>query len=321
MVADREYWECDVFHSLGCYFMFSGSAVGEWIFPDLSHIDKPVTKISSIFKQLSEVSERYRIFTASSLRIGAANQAAANPHISLNSVIQRGGWDFTGVTTAFEYMMLLDNVNHEVGRVLAGWPDPKCGAVAPELEIIGAITDQQVRGLISDMFCYFGSHYLCHDKYYEFGKVLLASILMYLEDLKNSYGCNNAVYIHVMSIAKAYVIAESTIIEWGRMIRRTWITRNALYLNSDMFTKNGMNANNFTVPVSDVHSMLSRVTSQQEILSAQVTMLQNNIDIKLANISTHLQQLTNLVTDTISKPVIVTEKSSKNGTRCPDHGG
>jgi hypothetical protein len=106
---DSKYFELDVYHSLACYLIAGGTAAysedsENWIFPKLAGLSQPSNHVSKILKDIESTKKVKGLFedvSGTCLRVGATNQMANHPRVELTHVIQRGGWDFSGISNIY----------------------------------------------------------------------------------------------------------------------------------------------------------------------------------------------------------------------------
>jgi len=129
--SDKECMEMDIFWAFGVYLMLGGgrnSVNDNWILPHLANLSQPAAKLSGYLKHCIEkgyIPEDD--YTSTSLRIGSVNFIVNHPQCDLWHGIVRGGWDFSGIVTIFEYLLKVNRALAIGGRCLSGWNQVRVG--------------------------------------------------------------------------------------------------------------------------------------------------------------------------------------------------
>ena len=217
--ASNLEWEVDIFHCIGtknaCYPDSGGKA-----YPLLS--DGGVAAyLNRVLKKLMEGDEYDYTLTGYGIRRGGATAAAQNEYLTIYQIIQRGGWTIDAVSSVFEYIAGTSFSDQKVGRVLAGWDNPKTGI--PPSFLFAQDIEQQLHLLWQ--FCSYLFRYACKDWRKEILECACASILMYLPDTKREYR-DHPLHTAVTDAAAAVGASEELIAEWSTSIRRRFIIEN-----------------------------------------------------------------------------------------------
>eukprot|EP01138_Halocafeteria_seosinensis_P012864 gb/GECG01013141.1/.p1 GENE.gb/GECG01013141.1/~~gb/GECG01013141.1/.p1 ORF type:complete len:705 (+),score=90.99 gb/GECG01013141.1/:1-2115(+) len=222
---DRTHYEIDYLHSLASYLLATRSRNGErsFIFPELQAVKAPATKLTAWLKEKDVQQVDYR---GTSLRIGATNQLANTRGVELHHIIARGGWDFEGVNNVFHYLLqILQNVNVG-GRALSGWSDCKSGAYLPRLVFMNTENAATIDRLLYFLFGAYLVIFQENPKITGLLHAMLASLLMYYEDVYADWGKDSFIIQQIATAATDANIDYKCLLEWGRAVKKDFKSRN-----------------------------------------------------------------------------------------------
>eukprot|EP01138_Halocafeteria_seosinensis_P016324 gb/GECG01016654.1/.p1 GENE.gb/GECG01016654.1/~~gb/GECG01016654.1/.p1 ORF type:complete len:756 (+),score=93.91 gb/GECG01016654.1/:1-2268(+) len=250
---DKTNYEIDYLHCMGSYLLATGveGAVvptgksedePPFIFPALQGAS-PATKLSRWLKARDTKDKGTGLeYRGTSLRIGATNQMTNTRDVELHHVIERGGWDFTGVNNSFHYLLQSYDLVNVGGRALGGWNDCKSGAHLPRLVFMKTRTSkdqdghdirvhEDENGYNIDNFIYgiFKTNTLMLERMKTVDGLvhaMVASLLMYLDDVYNDWGRESRIVKGVCAAAEESLIPKETIFKWGRDIKEDFAYRN-----------------------------------------------------------------------------------------------
>jgi hypothetical protein len=239
--SDARSFHLDMFHSIAAYIitadgMFSNTrertddcSEGAFVFPEFADMASPSAKVSQILKSLvDKVDGLTRDHTGHGIRIGSADDMVYHQAFNIVAAISRGNWDFTGECMIFTYWTMKLFVSM-AGKMLAGWDDPKQEVYAPSLD---QITTQETAGplknYLKSLFLPAGISALQEAKLKPFCGVMLATVLMYHEDLCTEFGFHNRLVRNVIDSARTLGIPHADLVKWGAVIKKDWELRNAV---------------------------------------------------------------------------------------------
>lgn len=244
---DTKEWMLDIFHALACYLIAghgkskaSASPAANdsiyWLFPSYVDMVKggAATKASRIIAKCRDngVEGVVKGVNSHGIRVTATDDMTFHHLLSVFATIARGGWDFKSDNLAFYYFTKRLNVMM-AGKVLAGWHDPRQKVHAPTLD---AFVTTSNKSKVDD-FCarLFASTELplLSDELKGFRDAMVASLLMYYEDVKKDLGSGSLIIKTMHQAAKTCRISDSpelcvkTLSDWAKAVRTRFIAANA----------------------------------------------------------------------------------------------
>jgi hypothetical protein len=248
---DAVGWILDAYHALACYLLAGHGRYAatvdpalsgvNWMFP--TYVDMrdggAAAKASRIItKCYNEGVEGVpKALRSHGLRVSSTDDMIFNITLSLFDAIARGGWDCKGDSTFFHYLTQKLHIAR-AGRALAGWRDARLHVCAPSLEaVITAENHGLVEEFCTELFAGVGVPQLQEDLK-QFRNVMVASLLMYHENVQEELGIDALVVRKVHAAAQRRGITASTIRAWGSMIKDQFVVQNARNLgDSNMSDK------------------------------------------------------------------------------------
>lgn len=247
-VPDRESYLLDIYHALGCFYLFRGlyrtqdqiqKSLGNYLFPSLHCMadNSVATNITRVLRQhlprhtppdvVSQVSSR-------STRKGAVSQMAGHRECDLFETVARTG-HATGIN--IDYYTDKNNVERSLigARVLSGWGDTHRITKVPRLECLGVGNKEAVRRLMDQMFVISVDFFNPRGRLFPVIKTVGASMVMYHNQVTDDLGPGNAVTTKMEECARLAAIVdprfpslspEATLVEWSKIIREDFESRN-----------------------------------------------------------------------------------------------
>lgn len=220
------------FHSQACYIITNGGKLSSinknpddpsWLFPAFVNLADggASAKAGRILKNLVGIVEGLcQDHACHGLRAGSSDDMVTNIYCHIVSMICRGNWDWTGECQIFGYVT---NVAHvlSAGRALAGLKDCRQNLPAPSLDVILTPENKaSVEAFAYDLFLNGpdafhppAGHLL------KFRDVMVASLLMYFEDMEHDLGIDDAVVKRLIVASRHRNIPLSLLRSWGSDIR------------------------------------------------------------------------------------------------------
>lgn len=249
---DTSEWMLDIFHALACYLIAghgkskasSSPAATDsiyWMFPAYVDMVKggAASKASRIIDKCRKAGVEGVVEGANShgIRVTATDDMTFHHLLSVFATIARGGWDFKSDNLAFYYFTKRLNVVL-AGKALAGWHDPRQPVHAPTLDaFVTSANKSKV-----DEFCerLFASTEvpLLSNELKGFRDAMVASLLMYYEDVKKDLGPGSRIIEAMHQAAVACRISDAppscvkTLSEWSKAVRERFIAANAKNLGN-----------------------------------------------------------------------------------------
>jgi hypothetical protein len=230
-------YRMDWLHSIACYIITAAGKLGSanknpddpaWLFPGYTNLADggASSKASRILKKLAEtgtVEGLRKEHTSHSLRAGSSDDMATNIWCHIVSMICRGNWDWTGECQIFGYVTKIVHVL-DAGRALAGQKDCRQHLSAPSLD---AFITPENRALV-ERFAYelfmFGPDALQPKGHLvQFRNAMLASLLMFFEEMERDYGHANLVVEMLVKTSEKCGISLGTLRKWGAAVRSKFL--------------------------------------------------------------------------------------------------
>lgn len=236
--SDAESWELDFHHCLACS-LIGGNGVRKvsasdtninWIFPQVVNLADggAASMVGRILDKCRPNVDGIPIDTnCHGLRVTGTDEMIFCPMLSLFSAIARGGWNFKSESQAFGYFTQKKHVVAG-GLALAGFYNPNIKVHAPSLAAIGtdATTVAMLNKFSGELFNNVGVPELA-TTLKDYRDVLVASLLMYYEQVLASLGKDSPI-IKTMRLAAINVGSDiATLAQWGEAVRDRYIVQNA----------------------------------------------------------------------------------------------
>jgi len=244
---DTKEWMLDIFHALACYLIAghgkakatTSSAATDsihWMFPSYVDMVKggAANKASRIIGKCRDngVEGVVKGVNSHGIRVTATDDMTFHHLLSVFATIARGGWDFKSDNLAFYYFTKKLNVVM-AGKVLAGWHDPRQKVHAPTLDaFVTNANKSKVDQFCARLFAATGVPYLS-DELKGFRDAMVASLLMYYEDVERDLGSGSLIIETMNEAALRCNISDSnkaalvTLSDWGKAVRARFIAANA----------------------------------------------------------------------------------------------
>ena len=205
-------WATDPFHALGCLLLCDKYKASDTIFSHLGADDANVSAyINRLLKTVSsslEEAQRGSLtpkLQSHSARRGSATVAASNPHVNLAEVGYRGLWKLDGYSSVFEYVASTTANDQKVGKVLGGWNDPTHGGIPPSMYAIIEVGSSSLKARATRFCAVVYDQYFSKIRHDKFKEVLLASVLMYLDETI-PFCIENKVHRQLLNIGKRILV-------------------------------------------------------------------------------------------------------------------
>lgn len=288
---DAKDWVLDVYHAIACYLIgghgkakasTSTSATNgiNWILK--GYVDMKdggaSTKVSSILEKCykSGVEGVHEGASSHGLRVTATDDMVFNPLLAIFATIARGGWDFKGDNLAFQYFTAKLHVVM-AGKVLAGWQDPNMKVSAPTIEAFKTTTNQEsVDAFCASLFAGKGVPELNEPRLRGFRDAMVASLLMYYDDVKKELTLQSKIIMAIHGAAREHDIDLKTLSEWGTAVRYDFQAKNA----ANMGDADASEAKRAKMAVKMLSNIVSVQQNNYKDLSCKVdTLLENQTDL------------------------------------------
>ena len=238
---DAKSWELDVYHAIACYLIGGhGKAKAStstaatngvnWILQ--GYVDMrdggASTKVSSIIEKCYTcgVEGVHEGASSHGLRVTATDNMVFNHLLAVFATIARGGWDFKGDNLAFHYFTAKLHVVM-AGKVLAGWQDPNMHVSAPTVDAFKqSMNQEKVDAFCSSLFSGRGVPEL-NGKLRGFRDTMVASLLMYYDDLKKELTSQSMIILAMHRAAHEHDIELQTLSAWGAAVTYRFQAANA----------------------------------------------------------------------------------------------
>ena len=181
---------------------------------DLEHYGaaKVMTNFLRSSLQYDVKKELWSDICGTGLRSGAAMTMFANG-LNIAEVSLRGGWYFTDITKAYEYLIAEEYTVSRGGKVLGGWDkDFKC--FTPKCGFTNTMSEKKKR----DFNSFLNSFRYASNMPSMLVEVMCASVLKNLETFTREYGSNHIINKQLFSKAERCGISISELTEYGKMI-------------------------------------------------------------------------------------------------------
>ena len=217
---DAKGWELNVYHAIACYLIgghgkakastsTSATKGVNWILQ--GYVDMKdggaSTKVSNILEKCYKggVEGVHEGATSHGLRVTATDDMVFNHLLAIFAAIARGGWDFKGDNMAFHYFTAKLHVVMS-GKVLAGWQDPNMHVSAPTVDSFKqSMNQEKVDAFCSSLFAGRGVPEL-NGRLSGFWDAMVASLLMYYDDLKKELISNSKIILAMHQAAHEHGI-------------------------------------------------------------------------------------------------------------------
>jgi hypothetical protein len=156
--------------------------------------------------------------------LGAANEMMNHPTTEIGHVIMRGGWYFSNMCNAFEYLLQLVHSLMIGGRALAGWADSRRPCFPPRLILVDTSNLALVTRLYTKVFGTWESVFSPNNRLNPLVETMFASILMYLASMLEKYGPLHIVFL--LTVSREEHIDLPQLLQWGALVRDDWQIRN-----------------------------------------------------------------------------------------------
>lgn len=241
---DVKDWMLDIFHALACYLIAGpGKAKAStspaannliyWIFPSYVDMVKggAASKASRIIAKCREndVEGVVEGVNSHGIRVTATDDMTFHHLLSVFATIARGGWDFKSDNLAFYYFTKKLHIV-SAGKVLAGWPDPRQRVHAPTLDAFVTVENKAKVDLFCNRLFAQTEVPLLGDELKGFRDAMVASLLMYYEDVKRDLGDGSLIITKMHQAALFAQISDSplmTMLEWAKAVRTRFLAANA----------------------------------------------------------------------------------------------
>ena len=160
--------------------------------------------VNRLLKRVHELSGNLPMNLSShSFRRGAAQHANANPMLSLQWIVDRGGWQMSSINKAFAYIINSNKEDQKVAKYLSGWGLDEDASI-PSLTLLSPILRNRCiplkKALLSTASGYNGTYVSCNlDD--DVQDAIISTALLHFEEMK---------IIHESSpyISKVYKVCE-----------------------------------------------------------------------------------------------------------------
>jgi hypothetical protein len=220
-------WLLCPLHALAMQIAFCSSS-SERLFP-LVPLNNPAQYINNLLGDLCSASEEFpemaheisllkKKLTSHSNRAGPTTHAQEHPEIELQWCVPRGGWELGGLLTIFKYLHATTKTDGRVGRALSGWTHVERGGHCPTVACLPP--NEQAR------FQYYATELLSMAPFCAELKGALACVLvMHAESVRAQFPEHPL----LTKLERCGTIGRDKLEDWGKHIRRAFITKNAAY--------------------------------------------------------------------------------------------
>jgi hypothetical protein len=291
--CDYSNFELDFYHAFACYLccggglMFPGNSKIDvqtncWLFPNLrsNHTSAASVITEYIREGVRESNGSNRQYTdkvsGTSLRIGATNFMAHHPTTDIMQCILRGGWDFTGMTNFFEYILHTNYGLSVGGRALAGWPDSRQACYPPRMDkIFETMKDEEMskfKNLIHELVPFHWNEKNSCPSLLKLRETLCASLFQHYDQMLAVCTTSHPVIDRIDKAILRFKYSAMEMKKWSETITIDWNIRNSIRQNVD--NRNGM-AVSVTMMSEQVHRLevenhmlISRIDGLEKVIKA-----------------------------------------------------
>ncbi len=167
-------------------------------------------------------------YSGTSLRVGATNDMLNHPTTEFFHALARGGWECSGMTKMFEYVMLNDVAVSVGGKALSGWRNSRKKVKSPSLKpIIGDIRSGiNIDNLLNTLFSALSTVQIKHEGLLmQLKRVMFASILLHWLTMTTKY-YNSTIVQKIIRICSQFDIDSDVLLQWSEIIQSDWVLMN-----------------------------------------------------------------------------------------------
>jgi len=227
---DYSCLETCVFFAYSMYWMSCTAADlnGDFVFPDLALTTSSASQfVSKLLKQMiGKVPGVTKETTGKGLRVGAATDIASSQSGGIFHAIMRGGWDFSGECSIFEYIMGLDVTIAVGGKILSGYSNPRNKIYPPECVFINNGNREQVMALIETCYPLTYPEFGVDGCLFQFKLSVFATFLMRLPSFVSKYTAQHAVVCKFKHNMMRHHFTWNDIMQWSAAIEEEWLRLN-----------------------------------------------------------------------------------------------
>jgi hypothetical protein len=249
MIPDREGFWLDTFHAWGCYWAVEKglyrnesakiSGHSNYLFPDLHNMTdaRVAAHITTMIRRCLPAGcgkEIQAAFSAKSTRKGAVTEMSVHPECDILSVCARSGHS-TGLS--IDYYNDKTNISRGLpgAKALAGYKHLKNNVAAPRLECLGAHNKATILAFMDSCFVINIPYFQRGAKLFPVLKVVMATLIMYHQDVTRELSPSNAVATHLRECARRLnlkdahhpqLCPEKTLDMWSALILQDFKLRN-----------------------------------------------------------------------------------------------
>lgn len=202
---------------------------------------------------------------------------AFSKFIHIVDMIYRGNWDFSGECKIFSYFTKKLHVSR-AGKALAGWSDCTMSVAAPDYSaFLNEENKVQVKNYITQLFDVGIPELTNGGTLANFRYVMLASLLMYFDEMAGEFGYNNDIIKTLIHVGHQLDIEVSTLRTWGSAVKQQFLHKNAQNLASAVGSRTGfsivlqellMERDHHREMIADLKSDVKHLTMMVESLLA-----------------------------------------------------
>ena len=286
---DMYSWELDWFHAMACFLLcgeggHKASLASEgdginWMFPNYVDMAEggAAAKCSRVLaKCKAGLVEGIPADTSShGVRVTATDAMLQNHLLQFFSAIVRGGWNFSHDSVFFQYpTQKLHTI--AAGKVLAKWPNPNMHVTAPTLNAVPSVDGQQdkVRELGTELFSHCSVAILLAGKLLRFREVMLATVIMYYDDVthwKDGLPVDNLLVTLLHTACVRCNIDCERLPQWCKCIKDQFYIDNA----KNFVSAPGEDANEKSIAI--FQNMVQTLIGKVDVLEANVAEMKDDM--------------------------------------------
>ena len=225
--TDKNNYEMDFYTALGYLALVSNGNASPTengnssMFPfiaqkDLEHFGAARVMTNYLRSSLvhDNKKELWNDICGTGLRSGATTTMFVNG-LSIAEVSLRGGWYFTDITKAYEYLIAEEYTVSLGGKVLAGWDKQQQKCAVPKCKFMSMMTEKKRKDFESFMTHF---RYACNMPT-KLVEVMCASVLKNLELFIKDYGSHHIIIRSLYNKAERCGISVNELLDYGKIVQ------------------------------------------------------------------------------------------------------
>ena len=213
-----------------------------------------------------------KLYTATGIRVGSADDMATHQSVYTTSAIARGGWYFDHESKYFRYITKKHHID-VAGKALAGFHNARLKVFAPSLGYIRTAENAGVLLRLTDsLFAGNSIPELDGSALKRFKEVMTASLLENLIDVIASLGNQSIVVIAIYNHARDLGINFQQLLDWSKTLKYQRNIKNSCSQAEYEISPNDL--------VNEVHGMrkqLSELTNKIHTLESDKVEMKNKM--------------------------------------------